>query len=117
MRISLQTSITATFGADSAGGTVARTQIGPTVYGSEWDIKRVVVSTTSSGLNGSSRFYMYLNSESPSALLDGTYSGDQDVNETSLHLRTGDNLICVWTGGDDGAIATAIIIGEVETGR
>lgn len=120
MTIPLIESRSVPFVDDGKGGTVARFQIKPNVFGETWVITRVVVSTTSVGDNqGTSHFYMYLNQESPSALLDATYNGDQDVNElvSPLNMQNLDTLIGVWTGGALGAICTAIISGTKDTGR
>lgn len=115
--IPLNVSVTAAFIDDGNGGTVARVETAPTVYGSTWHVRRIVVNTTSSGINGSSVFKLYRVNEQPSNMVDGTYSGDQDVDETQFGLMALEKLIFVWTGGDLGAIATAVISGEVDTGR
>ena len=108
----LYTSASAAFIDDGNGSTVAQCSVSPQVFGVTWTVKRIVISTTSSGLNGSSRFFLYLNSIGPSTLIDGTYSGDQDFSETQLEVNTLDTLIAVWTGGDIGSIAQINVSGD-----
>ena len=113
----LQASQSASFVADGQSS-IARVWIGPSVAGTKWMIKRITVSTNSPGvLDGASRCRVYLNTETPTALIGGTYSGDQDTNETDVKLYETDKLIVVWTGGDIGSIATVFVQGEYDTGR
>jgi hypothetical protein len=114
--LKLASSNSAYFVIDGAS-TRAQLIIGPDIYGVIWYVERIVVTTNSSQTNGQSRCRVYLNTESVTALLDGTYSGDQDVNETKLTLMAGEKLFVVWTGGDFGALATIIVSGTYETGR
>lgn len=116
MKIPLIASASATFVDDGTGtgGTIATAYLSPQVYGVSWTIKRVVVYTTSSGVNGSSRFFLYRNNTSPSSILDSTYSGDSDTSETDLLLNTLDTLVAVWTGGDLGTVAQINVTGEQE---
>lgn len=115
--IPLYESASAKFVDDGNGGTVARVTLSPQRFGSKWTVTRIVVSTTSSGNNGSSQFRIYRNSEQPSAMIDGTYSGDQDVDETNFTVQTMEQLICVWTKGDLGTEGTVVITGTIDTGR
>lgn len=115
-RIPLSVSAMATFTDDGQGGTVARASLAPTVFGTQWFIKRVVISTTSNA-DVASRFYMYRNSESPANMVDGSYDGDQDTNETDIFLNTLDTLLFRWEGGSLGSLATVVLGGEMETGR
>ncbi len=96
------------FGADNR----ASITIGPQRYGHVWKITRITVSTTSV-VNTQMR--MHLNTESPTAFLDGSYSGNSDTNDTSITLQSLDKLIFVWTGGDIGASAQVGLYGTVET--
>lgn len=108
MSIPLQTSASATF--DASGRGIA--QLSPAVMGSEWHVKRLIVSATSA-----CQFSVYKNVVSASALTDYTKSGAGDVSETDIHLQALDSLIFVWTNGTPGAIGTVVINGDLETGR
>jgi hypothetical protein len=111
MSTPLDTSVTAQFLDDGAGGTIARAISGPTVFGSRWEITSISVSTTSTALS-SSVFKLYRNNEGPSGFLEGTYSGDSDTSDTNLILGTLDKLIFVWTGGTLGSYATGSLRGN-----
>lgn len=105
--IPLNVSVSATFGANGQ----ARASIGPTVYGTDWIVKRMV-TTTSSTLE--SQQNVYFNVESASSLIDGTYSGNSDTDDTEIPLHTLDKLVFVWTNGTPGAVATAILSGDIQ---
>jgi hypothetical protein len=106
-RVPLNQSKSATI---SAAG-IARLEMGPTVYGHKWNIRRMVVSSTSD-LPTEAR--VYLNANAPSALLAGSYAGNQDFNETDVTLQTLDRLLVEWINGTPGAIATFQVQGIVE---
>jgi hypothetical protein len=114
MQTTLSVSASATFISDGAGGTVARVTLSPTVFGTEWDVKRMSVSTTSVA---QTTLRTYRNIETPSAFIDGTSKANANISNMEIHLQTLDKLIFVFTGGDIGAIATAIVDGTYETGR
>lgn len=116
----LDLSVSATFIDDGTGaGSVARTQIGPTVYGTTWHVTSVATQTTSDGTSyGSSQLLVYQDSETPSRFRFGSYSADTDVaTGDEIVLMTLSNLLFVWTKGNVGAIATAILSGWVEDMR
>ena len=115
----LNVSVTATFTpvANSPTDTIARAQIGPQTFGEKWHITRIVTNTTSTGLNGQSQLRVYRAIESPLTLLDGTYSADQDISDTDISLVTLENLVFVWTNGDNGSEAIGIISGTIDDGR
>lgn len=85
--------------ADANGRAVARVQ--PLRAFEQWDIRRYAVSSTSSVLVPTAR--LYRGSETPSMLVDGTYTGTLDQSDTQLTLANGEALICVWEGADVGA--------------
>jgi hypothetical protein len=119
-RYPLDTSISATFVDDGTGtGSVARAQIGPTVYGTNWHVTGVSTQTTSDTTQyGSSQLLVYQDFESPSRFLYGSFSAENDTasgDETTL--MTLSKLILVWTRGNIGAIATATLRGWVEDAR
>lgn len=110
MDIPILQSITDTFDADG----IARASTGPTVFGTKWEVTRLVTSTTSVA---DTTLKVYLNSETPSALVDSTYLANNDVSETnSIMLATLDKLVFVWEGGTPGAVATGIVTG-MQKGR
>lgn len=94
-----------TFTAD--GRAVAR--IALTIHGLEWDIRKFVISTTSV-LTTQCRIYRDV--ESDSALIDGTYSGNQDVSDTGVTLQAPVTLLFIWTGGTPYTQANARIEGS-----
>lgn len=61
-----------------------------------WDITRMTVANTSTVLVPTARIYR--GSESPSALVEGTYTGTQDSSDTKVSLENGERLIAVWEG-------------------
>jgi hypothetical protein len=54
---------------------------------------------------------IYRNFISTSNFLEGSYTGSNDSSDTRIVLRAGESLICVWSGGDVGAVATYSIRG------
>ena len=47
--------------------------------------------------------------------IDGTYTGSNDSSQVlGIVLHPGESLLCQWTGGDVGAIATVTLGGEME---
>jgi hypothetical protein len=103
----LDTNLNAVFGTDG----VARGTIGPTVYGDKWRVRRMVVSTDSAADTDAR---VYLNLEIPSRMVAGSYSGNQDFNETDITLQTLDRLIVVWNSGTPAARAAFLIQGTIE---
>lgn len=93
---------------------VARASLGPAVYGSRWNVDRMVATTTSVL---PTQCDVYRNVESPLSKIDSTRTGNNDTSETNLDLRPPDTLIFVWTNGTPGATATAILAGTLYTGR
>lgn len=76
----------------------------------KWNVRRMTVSSTSVTLTPTA--YIYRNGESPSMLVDGTYTGTLDHTDTSLQLNNGESLIAVWQDGDVGAVCTLTVEGE-----
>lgn len=115
----LYQSVTAQFVDDGAGGSVARAQLGPTVYGIDWRVQSIVTTTSSTQTQyGSSQLIVYQGQESPTSQLFGSYSGDNDVaSGDEYYVMNLDRLVFVWTKGDIGSFATAIIRGVVEDAR
>lgn len=87
---------------------------GPAVYGSSWDIDRIVTSGNS---NPEAQLTIYRSVVGTNSVLDSTASGNNDVDETGIHLVAGENVQCLYTGGNAGAVMTATVYGVNETGR
>jgi hypothetical protein len=118
-RYPLDTSVSTTFVADGSGGSIARAQTGPTVFGTAWHITSVASQTTSTMTEyGSSQLLVYQDTETPSRYLYGTYNAENDVaSGDETVLGTLSKILLVWTRGDIGSIATATIRGFVEDQR
>jgi hypothetical protein len=54
---------------------------------------------------------VYLGSPTPSAFIEGTYSGNRDASNTEQLIVGGESITCVWTGGTVGALATLRLSG------
>lgn len=108
MQRPLDTNASASF--DSTG--VARVRIGPKVFGETWRVRRMTVSTSTTG--GETDARVYLNSEIATRMVAGSYSGNQDFNETDITLQTLDELIVVWQGGTVGTRADFLVQGLKE---
>lgn len=116
--IPLDTAASATFVDNGNGSSVATVQLGPAVYASTWHVRNTLITTNSTQQQfGVSTFTLYRMNQSPSSMIDGSYSGDQDTSDTAYSLSFGQTVIGVWSGGDIGAIATLTLSGTVETGR
>jgi hypothetical protein len=89
----------------------ARIVIGPTVFGENWKIRRMAVTTSSTQ---DTDVRVYLNAEIDTRMIDGSYTGNRDFSETNLTLQTLDNLIVVWVGGTPGAYASVLLQGLTE---
>ncbi len=108
MTIPLETAANATFNALG----VASVSVGPGRANLHWKVTRLVTSTTSTAVV-QPQLRVYRNVETPSTLVDSTYSGNSATSETNLDVRVGERLLFVWSGGTTDAIATIVISGEV----
>ncbi len=106
--IPLSAQANATFNAQG----IARAIVGPQRFGTTWNVKRIVTNATSK-----CELRVYRNSESPNALLDATYTGEQDINETDILLVTLESLVFVWSQGIPGQTGIGIITGTQDDGR
>lgn len=111
MTTALDLSVTGIAGADG----IARSRIGPTVYGHEWHVSRLVTSTNDSTNRNELR--IYLNGESPNRLIAGTYNANQDFNEDDFTLQTLDALIPVWSLCVPGTICVLTVQGTIRDKR
>ena len=94
-------------------GGVATVQLGPTKYSERWEITKLIVSSTST-LKPEVRVYRGI--VTPSNMVDGSRSGDQDVSDTNIKLIAPEQLTFQWTGGTSGASVTAGVEGELTYG-
>lgn len=85
--------------------------LGPSVYGESWYIQLLGLRVSSAVNEPVAR--LHLGAPTDLNFIGGSYSGSQDA-DTSLNLTLiqGQQLYVVWMGGDAGAIATAIAVGE-----
>lgn len=84
----------------------------PGVY---WKVDRAAIRCTSTVLTPV--LSVYLGSASDENLLDGSSNGDLDFadNNSPWRVPPGETLRLVWRNADNGAIASAMIFGEVES--
>lgn len=84
---------------------------GPSVYGETWNIQILGVRVSSAVNEPVAR--VHLGAPTDLNFIGGSYSGSQDA-DTSLNvtLLQGQLLYVVWMGGDAGATATAVAVGE-----
>ena len=79
--------------------------------GESWRVNALSVNVDSRVIEASC--YVYKNFVGPNYVVDNTISGSTgDTSDTIHELTDGESLICVWSGGDPGAKATAIARGE-----
>jgi hypothetical protein len=75
-----------------------------------WHLTRIAVSTTTNVLEPVAQ--VYIGAVSPGNLLSGTYTGSLDSSDENQWLGPALPLICAWSGGDVGAVATLSIFGQ-----
>ena len=92
----------------SGNGTV---KLGPTSANQTWNVTNAAVSVSTNTLEPTA--VLYLNSKA--SKLAGTYTGSNDSTGLDETLRNG-FIICEWTGGDPGAIATLSLQGSIKVG-
>lgn len=80
-----------------------------------WLITRMVVWSDASGITSAR---VYLNSEDPTSLVDGTRAGNFDVADQAspIQMPGGSTLICVWEGADPGATGALLVQATVLKG-
>ena len=90
----------------NAAGT-ARVQLGPVPTWQRWRLTSIGVRVDS-GDEAEAR--VYVGEVNDSTFLEGTYSGNRDSSQWplgALELEAGESLTVEWTGGTEGARATA----------
>ncbi len=89
--VPLDVSITAQAGPDG----IARGEIGPTIYGHTWEVRRI--ATTTNDFVNRNECRVYLNAENSGRMVGGSYNGNQDFNEDDIKLQSLDKLKAVWS--------------------
>lgn len=94
----------------NAAGTAAF-QIGPKKFNESWQIAGLSVSASSNVKEP--KFQLFKgNSNTITALINGTYAGSFDNDpDFSYFLPPSGLLTCLWTGADVGATVTAVFYG------
>lgn len=94
--------------ADANGRAVVEFQ--PLRAGEDWHIVRT--SIQNAGVNNVPEARVYRGIESPTTLVEGTFSGNMDTSDTVIDLRNGERLLVVWSGADAGSQCSATVDGE-----
>lgn len=92
----------------------ATVRLGPTVYGQSWQVDTTSVTSDSPA---QTQFLLYRNQISPNSIIGGSYSGNQDFNDTTIQLQYGDVIIGQWTGGTPNAHAALNVSGTIKDVR
>lgn len=82
----------------------------PLRAGENWKVTHHSISNTGTVLTPEERLYRGI--ESPTTLLEGTFSGNMDSSDTVIDVRNGEALLFIWTGADVGSFCTATVTGE-----
>ena len=92
---------------DSNGNGVIE-RIGPVLQWEKWDVQMIQTSSTSV----KQCQLIVSRGDRGSAMIAGTYSGNQDTNDTNMTLMPGNTLTFTYSGGDAGAICIITIAGD-----
>lgn len=96
---------------DGSGNGALR--IGPLYTAQTWMPTQINVQTSTNVKEPVFKYYR--NSVGATSFLGGTYTGSNDQSDISGQiLHPGEAFVCVWTGGDAGAIASVNLNGEKE---
>jgi len=93
---------------DATGSGLVDIQV-PTLQ--TWNVTRLGVLVSSNTNEPTAK--VYIDSEGPGNFLAGTYTGSNDSSDENQTLMPGQHLLCRWTGGDHGAVATLSVFGMV----
>ena len=103
--------LTASAAVTLDGAGAGSVQVGPTQHAESWTVTGMAVVTSTAAAQPQAR--VYLGTVSPAALVNGTYGGSFDTSSNDqVELAAGQFLICEWTGGDAGALATFVVTGR-----
>lgn len=93
--------------ADANGRAVVTLQ--PLRAGEDWHITRSSVFNAGTVKTPSCTTYRGI--ESPTTVIEGTYSGRLDSSDTPIELRNGERLLFVFSGCDVGSNCSATVDG------
>lgn len=79
-----------------------------------WRVDGVILQTTRPGKAPIPRAQVYLDEAIPAQSQGLSYDGSFTQGRCSLTLTRGQQLLCVWTGGQAGDVATMTLTGEQE---
>ena len=91
---------TVTLGPDSAAGPA------------NWRVDGVILQTTRPGVAPIPKAQVYLDSPTPDNSQGLSYDGSYAQGRCDLIVSRGQSLICQWTGGQAGDVATMTLTGE-----
>lgn len=77
-----------------------------------WRVSGVIVQTTRPGQAPIPRVQVYLDQQDPSGSQGLSYDGSFAQGACDLNLSRGQQLICSWTGGQSGDVASFTVTGE-----
>jgi hypothetical protein len=83
--------------------------LGPERARERWHITRIAVQATGDLVP---ECRIYRGAESPSALIDGTATGNFDISETNLQLQSSEHITAIWSDGSPNGIGTIVVEGE-----
>lgn len=110
MTLSVPLAVSASANAGNDG--IARITIGPLRSFETWHVRSTAVASTSNVKVPTVRTYR--GAETPSRLIEGTYTGTLNASDTAYDLRSGERLVVVFAGGDVGSQCTVTLEGESE---
>lgn len=93
----------------SGNGTI---EIGPNSGPPVWHVTKILVQTDRPGQAPVPKFEFYLDQQTPAGRKGLTYDGSFDESDLNLRVTRGQKLICVWTGGQAGDVASVSLDGE-----
>jgi hypothetical protein len=110
VRSTLNIGTTITLNASGAG----TASIGPdTGRGpANWHVTGVILQTNRPGLSPIPRAVVYLDQQSASGTQGLSYDGSFAQGSCDLTLTRGQQIICVWSGGQSGDQASLTVTGE-----
>jgi hypothetical protein len=100
----------ATVTLDASGnGTVS---LGPDQGPANWHVDGVILQTTRPGVAPIPRAQVWQNSATPQNSQGLTYDGSFSQGPCDISLSRGEQLICTWTGGKAGDVASITVTGK-----
>lgn len=97
----------------SGAGFVA---VGCSGLGSQWYVSQIQINTTTGPVDQSAAT-LYLNAIGPRFIVGQSSQGGGDTIAITIPMQQGDQLTCVWEGGNPGDTATLVVTGDQEAMR